>query len=377
VSGALTEILHGLTGIDAEAAPLRLRAAAEATGLDELVLYLADLGEEYLLPWIDDDAQAPLLIDGTLAGRSYRRGEPVNADNGRWWFPIGDGHQRLGVMTVKSSGDRAQVGSAGRVLAALAGLILVSSSPYCDSITRHRRRKPVTLAAELRWSLMPPRSMSSGRVSVAGVLEPAYEIAGDSFDYALDSGVLNLAVFDAMGHGVTASRLANLAVTAYRHGRRLGLDLGAIYRKMDDTVMESFGEGVFVTGHLARLDIESGSLTVLNAGHPRPLLIRNGSVSSLSFQPGTPVGIGYVTAEVGEMRLQPGDCIVVFSDGLTEAKSAHGEVFGGERVGQLALRTMADGESLPETVRRLMRSVMRHRGVALEDDATVLMFSWQ
>ena len=233
------------------------------------------------------------------------------------------------------------------------------------------------MAAELRWSLMPPRVMASEAVTVAGLLEPAYDIAGDSFDYALNDDTLHLAVFDAMGHGLTASRIANLAVTSYRNSRRRGLDLAATYRAMDRIIAEAFGDGVFVTGHFAELDTGSGQLTVLNAGHPRPLLIRHGTVHILDFEPATPVGLGFVDAEATQLRLEPGDAVLILSDGVIEARSAGGDIFGVERVGDLAVRALASGDTVPETVRRLIQSVIRHRGVALEDDATLLFCCWQ
>ncbi|HEX3564938.1 MAG TPA: PP2C family protein-serine/threonine phosphatase, partial [Acidimicrobiales bacterium] len=117
-------------------------------------------------------------------------------------------------------------------------------------------------------------------------------------------------------------------------------------------------------------------LTVLNAGHPRPLLIRNGSVHTLDFDPAAPVGLGFVEAEVTHIRLEPGDAVLVLSDGVIEARSAGGDIFGAERVGDLAVRALAGGESIPETVRRLIHSVLTHRGIGLEDDATLLLLRW-
>jgi serine phosphatase RsbU (regulator of sigma subunit) len=68
--------------------------------------------------------------------------------------------------------------------------------------------------------------------------------------------------------------------------------------------------------------------------------------------------------------------VLVLSDGVIESRSAGGAMFGVERIGDLAVRAMAGGESIPETVRRLIHAVLEHRGLALEDDATLLMFSW-
>jgi serine phosphatase RsbU (regulator of sigma subunit) len=69
--------------------------------------------------------------------------------------------------------------------------------------------------------------------------------------------------------------------------------------------------------------------------------------------------------------------VLILSDGMTEARSAGGDLFGLDRVGDLAVRAIAGGESVPETVRRLIGSVLDHRGQALEDDATLLMLRWR
>jgi len=371
----MSSLLDALEGLDGSHLPEALDAAASRLGMSELSIFLADLQERVLLPWPTDGSE-PLVVDASLAGRVFQRGTPTQDGTGRWWFPVGDGHQRLGVLAVTLPTDEPEDLRQASRLAGLAGLLVVSRSAYGDKIVTHRRLRPLSIAAEMRWALMPPRVMASPRVTVAGILEPAYEIAGDSFDYALDDDRLCLAVFDAMGHGLTASRLASVAITSYRHSRRIGLALVETYRAMDELVAEAFGDGTFVTGHMAELDVASGWLSVLNAGHPRPILIRGGTAHELAFAPATPVGLGFVEAEVGEVRLEPGDALLVLSDGVIEARSAHGEIFGAERVGELAVRTLAGGETIPETARRLIQSVLDHRGMGLEDDATLLLACW-
>lgn len=257
------------------------------------------------------------------------------------------------------------------------GLLITSRRLRSDGLILACRTADVSLAAELRWAMLPPRSLVSHAASIAGHLEPAYEIAGDSFDYALNDNHLHLAVFDAMGHGMAASRLANLAVGSYRNSRRCGRDLPEIYLDLDRAVADEFGDEVFVTAHLAQLDLASGMLSVVNAGHPRPQLIRGGKAHVLDFAPATPIGLGFVEAEVGQIRLEPGDLVLMVSDGVSEARSAGGDLFTEERVGEIAVRALASGETVPETVRRLVHNVLEHRAVSLEDDATMLLLQWQ
>ena len=98
--------------------------------------------------------------------------------------------------------------------------MLVTKHAYTDQFFRARRREPMSVSAEIQWSLLPPLSMSVPQVEVAGILEPAYRVAGDSFDYALNDDILHVAVIDAMGHGLDAATMATVAIGAYRHARR-------------------------------------------------------------------------------------------------------------------------------------------------------------
>ena len=162
-------------------------------------------------------------------------------------------------------------------MASLTAGLVVSKSAYGDNLVLTRRLRDMDLAAEMRWSMLPPLTFTNDRVAIAGMLEPAYEIAGDAFDYAVNGDVAHVAIIDAMGHGLEASRMANLAVGSYRHSRRRGLDLVATFAAMDKVVAEQFGAEKFVTGQLVSLDLANGRLTWVNAGHPRPLLWRDGA----------------------------------------------------------------------------------------------------
>ena len=112
-------------------------------------------------------------------------------------------------------------------IASLVGELIVSKSQYGDHITLRRRRTEFSLAAEMRWGLLPPLTFTSPDVTIAGFLQPCDGIAGDAFDYGVTGRIASLAIFDAMGHGIEASRMANVAVGCYRNARRAGADLVA------------------------------------------------------------------------------------------------------------------------------------------------------
>lgn len=356
-----------------------------AIGMDDVAIYLVDLDQRRLVALGPAEELAPgqlLEIDATLPGQAFRTQtivcEPLAAGAGcRLWLPLVDGADRLGVLgtTVAEADDRTRA-RAMHMASITAGLV-VSKSAYGDNLVLTRRLREMDLAAEMRWSMLPPLTYTGARVAVAGMLEPAYEIAGDAFDYAVNGDVAHLAIVDAMGHGLEASRMANLAVGSYRHSRRHGLDLEETFSAMDLVVAEQFGTEKFVTGQLVRLDLATGRLTWVNAGHPRPLLLRNGRPSDdLHCETSLPIGMGYVPAEVAHVSLEPGDAVLFLTDGVVEARSPEGEFFGRDRLVRMWLEVSADGEQPPEILRRLCHSILDHQQGRLQDDATLLMVVW-
>src|SRR4029079_8341215 len=173
----------------------------------------------------------------------------------------------------------------------------------------------MTLGAEIRWTSLPPLSFSCQRVSVAAALEPAHDVSGDAFDYALNGHELHVAIFDGMGHELESALLTDLAVATYRYCRRRGLSLQDTYTEFDHVVRAHFGDDRFVTAQFALLDAEQGELHILNAGHPGPLLIRRGHITDLHWsRDALPLGLGDISpVDVGLQThaLEPGDRLLL------------------------------------------------------------------
>jgi serine phosphatase RsbU (regulator of sigma subunit) len=265
-----------------------------------------------------------------------------------------------------------------RRFAGLLADVLVTKGGYTDRFFQARRRRPMSLSAEMLWSLVPPLMMTTPQVALAGILEPAYDVGGDIFDYALNDDVLHFAIIDAMGHGLDAAVMATVAVSAYRHARRSDVDLADLYTAIDRAIAEQFDEDSFVTAQMARLDVGSGLLRWVNAGHPHPLLLRNRRVVRTLNSPTTlPAGIGGATPHVSEEALEPGDRVLFFSDGITEEHTTGGEEFGVDRLADQLERAAQSGGPVQETVRRLSHALMRARGGATSDDATLFLLEWR
>jgi hypothetical protein len=320
-----------------------------------------------------------LAVDGSVAGRAFRDTEVMaSADGSRVWLPLLDGAERLGVLEVLVGPEGAdRLADAVRPLAALIAELVVSKGQYTDSFERARRSLPMGVAAELLWRQLPPLTFATERFVVTAQLEPWHEVGGDAFDYSIDGDVLRLAVFDGMGHGLGATLLAGVALAAYRNARRAGHGLVDTARLIDVALSAQFGVESFVTGVLAELDLTSGSISTLSAAHPAPLLVRDGrTLGELDSEPGVPLGFGDRDDTVVRAQLQPGDRILMFSDGVVEARSPEGAFFGTDRLVDLLGRQEARRQSPPETLRRLVLAVLEHQDGTLQDDATLLMLEW-
>jgi phosphoserine phosphatase RsbU/P len=371
----LLELAHA---IEPEQVPHLVAEQAEGAGFLDVEIYLVDHRQVQLCSTMTKSSHS---VDGTLAGDTYRRkrAHVVEQDAGdyRVWVPLIDGEDRLGVLSTTVSDDSDEVIDDVHVLAACAAGLIVSKRAYTDGYESARRLEHMDLAAEFRWTLLPPLTCWTPRVRVAGMLEPAYEIAGDAFDYALNGDTLHVAMFDAVGHGMGACRLANLAVAMYRNARRSGADLTETAVAIGDILIQEFGNSWFVTALLGELNVDRGTFRFMTAGHPLPLLLRSGKVvATLTSRPGMPLGLGGPPPEVSEAQLEPEDSIFCYSDGVTEARNDANQFFGEDGVADYLARAAADDLWPAETVRRLVMRLYDHRPAPLHDDATMLLINW-
>ncbi len=383
VSDPLTSLLrasHLLAPADLAAV---VAAHARGLGAIETVLYLADYEQVTLLPLPGAGVaqRQELLIEGTMAGRSFRRVEVLtgSADRGvRLWMPLLNGVERLGVAELTLDSAPAEEFEAQlRAFISLVAELVVINDAYSDVFARLRRRKTLSLAAEMQWELLPPLTFGTDRVVITGGLEPAYDVGGDSFDYAVNGDLAELLVIDSVGHGLPAAVLASVAISAYRHARRNLLDLPDIAAEINAAIAGHFPGSQFATAVIARLDLSTGRLRWINAGHPEPLILRGTSLlAPPRCPPSRPLGLQDGKPGACETRLEPGDRLLLYTDGITEARSPNGEFFGEERLADFISSALAAGDPAPETVRRLMRRVLAHQADQLQDDASIVVLEW-
>jgi hypothetical protein len=364
-----------------DAVPGLVSHHAGRLGAADAAIFLVDYEQRFLtpLPRPGGPVRETVAIEGTLAGRAFSLLDlQWNGDRSLLWVPMVEGNERLGVLCFEIAGETPDgfVDLACKLTIQVAELV-VTKANYGDFFELHRRRQPMTIASELAWQLLPPLTFGCDGVVISGALSPAYDLGGDTFDYGVDTETARIAVFDAMGHGLEAGLLATVAVAAYRNCRRQRLKLTETVVAVDEAIRLRFGAERFVTAVLAELDLASGRFTWCRAGHPGPLLLRGSKVvKTLWGDSGLPLGLGLVGEEAEEC-LEPGDQVVFYTDGVTEARSADGTFFGLDRLADLVSRASAGGNPPPETLRRLMHSILDHQTGDLQDDATAVLIEWK
>lgn len=237
-------------------------------------------------------------------------------------------------------------------------------------------------ARRIQMGLLPDPAKVFGderRYEIAALLEPARAVGGDYYDcFAIDARRLCFAIADVSGKGLPASLFMAVAKTLTSALARRTSDLGQAMREIEAELNRENPEFLFVTAFIGVLDIETGQLDFLRAGHDAPLLLRNGQTSRVdaAAASGPPLcALGDFPYQSAQMQLHPGDLLCMFTDGVTEASDGH-ELFGLERLTTVFLA------QAPEivTARQItaIRDAVRtfEAGHAPADDLTLLLVRW-
>ncbi|MFJ4953809.1 PP2C family protein-serine/threonine phosphatase [Streptomyces sp. NPDC088760] len=393
VALAVVRIMQASHTVTLEQLPDLVAEHAAGAGLYDVALYVVDIRETVLRRLTGQGCDAAgggeeFTVQGSLPGQAYQRvdvlaesawGGGMPGGRRRWWVAVTDGVERLGVLRADTDTDDEPTRDALRDLASTTALMLLSKRSFSDSYARLVRTEAMNVAAEMQWNLTPPPAYAGHDVTVGAVMEPAYQVGGDAFDYAVAGTTLHLSVFDAMGHDTTAGITANVAVAACRNARRQGASLAETSEQVEQVLLEQFSTSRYVTGILADLDMASGRLTWINRGHHLPVLIReNRWTTELVCPPAGPMGADLrLPVTQRTEQLQPGDRLLLYTDGVIEARDARGTQFGRDRFVDFIRRHHAGRHTLHETLRRLMAAVMDHNEGRLADDATVLLTEWR
>lgn len=354
---------------------------ASALGLNTALIYLVDLQQWLLVPL--DESLEPLPVDGSEAGWAYRTVSPRVMDNGDGlvvWVPLVDGAERLGVLAVRTATLDGSRMRRSRMLADLLAMVVTSKRAYSDWIVARTRTATMQLPAEMLRAFLPPRTIGSKQCVSTAVLEPAYEVGGDAFDHAVVKHVLHTMILDAMGHDLASGLTTSVAMAGARNARRSGADLPDLVGNVDRALAQWLPDH-FCTGVVCRLDANTGKLRWINCGHPPPLLIRAERVldGALDSPPQPPIGhleLAPAARQVHEITLEPGDRVLLYTDGVVEARDANGVEFGLDRFTDFIIRASAVGQRPAEVLRLLIHAILDYQHHDLRDDATILLFEW-
>ncbi|GGW65083.1 hypothetical protein GCM10010340_49100 [Streptomyces griseoloalbus] len=307
------------------------------------------------------------VYDGVL--RSQRQHVEPDGEGGRRVItPVTNRGDCIGVLeaTLQSVDDTVlrQLRDVARALA----YIIVTDSRFTDLYHVGRRTTETSLAAEIQHQLLPSAPCCEApQFSLAAGLVPADDIGGDTYDYTLDRDTLHLSITDAMGHDTNSALLATLLVGALRRARRSGCDaLKQAHHAHQALLSHSRG---LATGQLLCVDLDTGRCELVNAGHPWPLRLRDGTVEEVRLAVNLPFGVASPTSyRLQELQLLPGDRLILLTDGMQERGASAVDLAS----------VVRDTRALHprEAVRSLTAAVLDACHGNLKDDATVLILDW-
>jgi serine phosphatase RsbU (regulator of sigma subunit) len=227
------------------------------------------------------------------------------------------------------------------------------------------------IASRIQQAMLPTEKLDDGTVDIAGSLVPAKLVGGDFFDYVVRDSKLFFNIGDVCGKGMPAALVMSMTQAVFRTIASKEDDPARIVRDMNAMACKGNSTGMFATLFVGVLDLTNGKLSYSNAGHDRPIVISGAGARSLEAESHLPIGVVEDTAyRTQETQIAPGDMVLLYTDGLTEAMNAEHELFGMQRIFQ----TIRGNEASPQQLLDGMSQAVAEyvAGAEQSDDLTML-----
>lgn len=228
-------------------------------------------------------------------------------------------------------------------IAASAAMAIENARLYALAIEKGRMERELQLARELQLGLLPRDAPRLDGWDIACRWQPALEVAGDYYDFvAAPGGELGWMIADVAGKGMAAALFMALSRSTVRGALANAASPAEGIARANDLLCADATDGMFVTLFYAQIDTQTGDLTYVNAGHDPPLLVRRttpatdqSSETEVIRLARTGLLMGLIEGVPYEQRavhLEPGDVLLCYTDGITEARDAQGGEYGAERL---------------------------------------------
>ncbi len=251
-----------------------------------------------------------------------------------------------------------------------------------DSIEKQRIASELDVATHIQTSMLPcifPAFPQYKEFDVFASMTPAREVGGDFYDFfMIDEKHLAIVMADVSGKGVPAALFMVIGKTLIKDHTASGRDLGEVFSEVNRLLCESNSEGLFITAFEGVLDLETGEFNFVNAGHEMPFIYRaGGEFKAEKIRPGFVLaGMEEMKYKAGSLKLNEGDKIFQYTDGVTEATDAQHRLFGMERL-EASLNRVRDKNS-KEIIDAVRADVDEFVGEAPQfDDITMLCLSFK
>jgi serine phosphatase RsbU (regulator of sigma subunit)/DNA-binding transcriptional regulator YhcF (GntR family) len=260
-------------------------------------------------------------------------------------FPLRQGDDLLGLLALGAGGaDRGFSDESLNLVTIFTNQFataLAMADMYVGSIEKRKMEHELRAAKLIQANLLPKELPDRERLEVAAFTSPSGGVSGDFYDYfVIDGSHVGLVIADACGHGVPAAMLISQIQALVRSGVADGKPIGHTLNHLNRQLQNQAEAGFFATLFYGIVNIETGFLQYANAGHDFPILVRRNGQTEVLTSTGPALGVvPDLDHETAGVELHEGDCLVLYTDGVTEATSSKGKPYGEAQLKDMAIRS--------------------------------------